>query len=75
MEWYWNIELPSHFICDHSVRTVLERAKYGDYFCALQGVTAGATFQGMEYIWPVLETMSQCTQMHQLLEDVGLEIT
>lgn len=52
VEWYWNIDLPKHFICEHPVGTVLGKADYGDYLCVYQGVTVGANFRGEECIWP-----------------------
>lgn len=52
VEWYWNIELPEHFIVEHPVSSVLGRAQYGDYFCIYQGVTVGANYNDKECIWP-----------------------
>lgn len=54
LECYWNVELPKHFIVEHPIGTVLGRAKYGDYFCAYQGVTVGASFEEKECVWPIL---------------------
>ena len=54
VEWYWNIELPEHFLCEHPVGSVLGRAEYGDYLCVYQGVTIGANFVKETCIYPVL---------------------
>ena len=54
VEWYWNIELPEHFVVEHPVGTVLGKAEYGDYLCVFQGVTVGANFREMQCIWPVI---------------------
>ncbi|MGN0639061.1 MAG: hypothetical protein ACI4J0_11875 [Huintestinicola sp.] len=52
VEWYWNIELPEHFIVEHPIGSVLGKAKFGDYFCIYQGVTVGANFKNSDCIWP-----------------------
>lgn len=54
VEWYWNAELPEHFVVEHPVGSVLGKASYGDYFCIFQGVTVGANFKDDECRWPVL---------------------
>jgi serine O-acetyltransferase len=38
---YYEIDLPSIFMCDHPVGTVLGRAKYGNYFSFSQNCTIG----------------------------------
>lgn len=54
VEWYWNIELPEHFLCEHPIGSVLGKAEYGDYLCIYQGVTVGANFVKEDCIYPVL---------------------
>lgn len=54
VEWYWNIELPEHFVVEHPIGTVLGKAVYGDYLCVFQGVTVGANFREKECIWPTI---------------------
>jgi len=54
VEWYWNIEMPEHFIVEHPIGTVLGKASYGDYFCVYQGVTVGANFDENICIWPII---------------------
>lgn len=41
IDWYYEIELPPHFIVTHPLGSVLGRATYGDYLCIYQGVTVG----------------------------------
>lgn len=38
---YYEIDMPSIFMCDHPIGTVLGRAKYGDGFSFSQGNTVG----------------------------------
>ena len=40
-DWFYAIELPTHFLCEHPVGSVLGRADYGDYFFVYQGTTVG----------------------------------
>ncbi len=54
VEWYWNIELPEHFLCEHPIGSVLGKAQYGDYLCVYQGVTVGANFRRETCIYLVL---------------------
>ncbi len=55
VEWYWNIELPEHFLCEHPIGSVLGKAEYGDYLCVYQGVTVGANFKNETCIYPILD--------------------
>lgn len=52
VEWYWNIELPEHFIVEHPLGGVLGKAEYGDYFSIYQGATVGEKLKKDEVIWP-----------------------
>ena len=54
VEWYWNIELPEHFIVEHPIGSVLGKAEYGDYFSIYQGVTVGERLKGDIVSWPKL---------------------
>lgn len=40
-DWFYAIELPQHFLCEHPIGSVLGRANYGDYFFVYQGTTVG----------------------------------
>ncbi len=54
VEWYWNIELPNHFITEHPIGSVLGKGRYGDYFSIYQGATVGESLNRDEVEWPVL---------------------
>ncbi len=41
VDWYYAIDLPIHFHCEHPLGSVLGRANYGDYFFVYQGTTVG----------------------------------
>lgn len=41
VDWYYEIELPPHFMVEHPLGSILGRAKYGDYLLIYQGVTIG----------------------------------
>lgn len=40
-DWFYAVELPIHFLCEHPIGSVLGRAQYGDYFFVYQGTTVG----------------------------------
>ncbi len=40
-DWFYAINLPVHFHCEHPLGSVLGRADYGDYFFVYQGTTVG----------------------------------
>lgn len=44
VDWYYEIELPKHFMVEHPLGSVLGRAKYGDYLFIYQGVTIGGNY-------------------------------
>lgn len=52
VEWYWNIELPQHFIVEHPIGSVLGKGIYGDYFSIYQGVTVGERLSRDRVSWP-----------------------
>ena len=41
IDWFYAIDLPVHFLCEHPLGSVLGRADYGDYFVVYQGTTVG----------------------------------
>jgi len=49
---FYSVELPEHFMVIHPLGTVLGNAKYGDYMIFYQGVTIGASAEG---IYPEFE--------------------
>lgn len=54
VEWYWNIELPDHFIVEHPLSSVLGKGKYGDYLSIYQGATVGESLNKDNTEWPIL---------------------
>ena len=40
-DWFYAIDLPEHFLCEHPLGSVLGRADYGDYLFVYQGTTVG----------------------------------
>ena len=49
---FYSLNLPEHFMVVHPLGTVLGNAKYGDYVVFYQGVTVGASVEG---IYPKFE--------------------
>jgi len=41
VDWFYPIELPDIFVCEHPVGSVLGRAIYSNYFCVFQNCTVG----------------------------------
>lgn len=56
VEWYYEVDLPTHFMVEHPIGSVLGRALYGDYMFFYQGVVIGGniSLQGGNAIYPVL---------------------
>lgn len=53
IEVYWNVNLPSHFIVDHPIGTVLGHAEFGDYLSVYQGVTVGGNIdKSGKWVYP-----------------------
>ncbi|MBE5959661.1 MAG: transferase [Lachnospiraceae bacterium] len=53
-DFYWGIELPTCFLCEHPVGTVLGRAMYGGHVCVYQGCTIGGNRKNGAIDYPVL---------------------
>ncbi len=53
-DWFYAIDLPVHFHCEHPVGSVLGRAVYGDYLFVYQGTTIGGNRSNGELAYPVL---------------------
>ena len=41
VDWFYQIELPEHFLAEHPLGSVLGKAKYSDYLFVYQGTTIG----------------------------------
>lgn len=53
-DWYHQVKLPVHFMCEHPVGSVLGKAKYSDYLMVYQGTTIGGNRKGNELFYPVI---------------------
>ena len=53
-DWFYAIDLPVHFLCEHPLGSVLGRAKYGDYLFVYQGTTVGGNRKEGKLYYPVL---------------------
>ncbi len=53
-DWFYAIDLPVHFNCEHPLGSVLGRAEYGDYLFVYQGTTVGGNRSHGELKYPTL---------------------
>lgn len=53
-DWFYQINLPKHFMCEHPLSSVLGKASYGDYLFVYQGTTIGGNRRNGELSYPVL---------------------
>ncbi|MBQ9032174.1 MAG: transferase [Parasporobacterium sp.] len=51
-DWFYAINLPTHFLCEHPLGSVLGRAEYGDYLFVYQGTTIGGSRKKEELFYP-----------------------
>ncbi len=54
VDWFYEIDLPIHFLVEHPVGSVLGRAKYGDYFFVYQGTTVGGNRSKSQLCYPTI---------------------
>ena len=54
VDWFYAIELPVHFHCEHPLGSVLGRANYGDHLFVYQGTTVGGNRSRGELRYPTL---------------------
>ena len=54
IDWFYAVDLPDHFMCEHPLGSVLGRATYGDYFFIYQGTTVGGSWKKGNLIYPKL---------------------
>lgn len=56
VDWYYEINLPDHFMVVHPMGSALGRASYGDYLLIYQGVTIGSniSLNDGELHYPIL---------------------
>lgn len=51
-DWFYAIDLPIHFLCEHPLGSVLGRAEYSDYLFVYQGTTIGGNRSKGELSYP-----------------------
>lgn len=56
VDWFYAIELPIHFLCEHPLGSVLGRANYGDYLFVYQGTTVGGNRKNGVLSYPRIGT-------------------
>lgn len=54
LDWFYAIDLPVHFLCEHPLGSVLGRAQYGDHFFVYQGTTVGGNRSHGKLQYPVI---------------------
>ena len=54
IDWYYGINLPEHFLCEHPLGSVLGKAVYGDWFLVYQGTTVGGSISNGEVCYPTI---------------------
>lgn len=55
IDWFYAIELPIHFLCEHPLGSVLGKASYGDYLLIYQGTTVGGSIKAAVLHYPVFD--------------------
>lgn len=53
-DWFYQIELPEHFMAEHPLGSVLGKAVYGDYLFIYQGTTVGGNRKDGALLYPTL---------------------
>lgn len=52
VDWFYQTELPLHFMAEHLLGSVLGRARYSDYLFVYQGTTIGGNRKGDALYYP-----------------------
>lgn len=52
-DWFYAVDLPELFWSEHSVGSILDRGRYGDYLLTFQGVTVGENHKNGEIDTPI----------------------
>lgn len=55
IDWFYAIDLPVHFLCEHPLGSVLGKASYGDYLLIYQGTTVGGSIKNSILYYPVFD--------------------
>lgn len=51
-DWFYMVNLPTHFYCEHPLGCILGRAEYSDYLMVYQGVTVGGNRTSGKLYYP-----------------------
>ena len=54
IDWFYQVDLPIHFMAEHPLGSVLGKAKYGDFLFVYQGTTVGGNRRGGALSYPVI---------------------
>ena len=54
IDWFYQVDLPVHFMAEHPLGSVLGRARYSDYLFIYQGTTVGGNRKGNSIDYPTL---------------------
>ncbi len=52
IEWFYEVDLPIHFLCEHPLGSVLGKAVYDDYLFVYQGTTIGGNYSKKGLVYP-----------------------
>jgi len=52
IDWFYSIDLPIHFCCEHPLGSVLGKAKYSDFLFVYQGTTVGGNIKKEKIYYP-----------------------
>ena len=53
-DWFYQVDLPIHFLAEHPLGSVLGKAKYGDYLFVYQGTTIGGNRRDGVLTYPIM---------------------
>ena len=53
-DWFYQVDLPIHFLAEHPLGSVLGKAKYGDYLFVYQGTTIGGNRRDGVLSYPIM---------------------
>lgn len=54
IDWFYTVDLPIHFLCEHPLGSVLGKASYSDYLVVYQGTTIGGNRSKGELKYPII---------------------
>ncbi len=54
IDWFYAVDLPVHFYSEHPLKSVMGRAKYGDWLLIYQGTTVGGSRKTGKVYYPTI---------------------